>query len=55
MPDWPQHGDDIAQIFAALNPERVRSLILTNCDTHDNWPPMAFKSFLGNGRLRRPP
>jgi pimeloyl-ACP methyl ester carboxylesterase len=36
-------GGGIAQIFAALNPERVRSLTLTNCDTHDNWPPDAFK------------
>jgi pimeloyl-ACP methyl ester carboxylesterase len=32
-------GGGISQIFAALNPERVRSLTLTNCDTHDNWPP----------------
>src|SRR6266404_2111112 len=39
-------GGGIAQIFAALNPERVRSLILTNCDTHDNWPPEAFKPFV---------
>jgi len=39
-------GGGIAQIFAALNPERVRSLTLTNCDTHDNWPPEAFKPFL---------
>src|SRR5882757_10405963 len=31
-------GGGIAQIFAALNPNRVRSLTLTNCDTHDNWP-----------------
>jgi pimeloyl-ACP methyl ester carboxylesterase len=39
-------GGGIAQIFAALNPERVRTLTLTNCDTHDNWPPEAFKPFL---------
>jgi len=39
-------GGGIAQIFAALNPARVRSLTLTNCDTHDNWPPEAFKPFL---------
>jgi pimeloyl-ACP methyl ester carboxylesterase len=39
-------GGGISQIFAALNPERVRSLVLTNCDTHDNWPPEAFKPFL---------
>src|SRR6516165_2638951 len=39
-------GGGIAQIFAALNPLRVRSLTLTDCDTHDNWPPEAFKPFV---------
>jgi len=39
-------GGGIAQIFAALHPERVRTFTLTNCDTHDNWPPEAFKPFL---------
>src|SRR5215472_12174691 len=39
-------GGGISQIFAALYPERVRTLTLTDCDTHDNWPPEAFKPFL---------
>jgi pimeloyl-ACP methyl ester carboxylesterase len=39
-------GGGIAQILAARHPERIRSLVLTNCDTHDNWPPEAFKPFL---------
>ena len=39
-------GGGIAQIFAALNPQRVRSLTLTDCDAHDSWPPEAFKPFL---------
>lgn len=39
-------GGGIAQIFAAMYPERVRSLTLTDCDTHDNWPPEAFRPFL---------
>jgi pimeloyl-ACP methyl ester carboxylesterase len=39
-------GGGIAQIFASLYPERVRSLTLTDCDAHDNWPPQAFKPFL---------
>ena len=39
-------GGGIAQIFAALYAERVRTLTLTDCDTHDNWPPEAFKPFL---------
>ena len=47
-------GGGIAQIFAASHPERVRSLTLTDCDAHDNWPPDAFKPFLAmaaNGGL----
>src|SRR6266849_7076772 len=39
-------GGGIAQIFAASNPDRVRSVTLTNCDAHDNWPPEAFKPFV---------
>jgi pimeloyl-ACP methyl ester carboxylesterase len=39
-------GGGIAQIFAALYPDRVRTLTLTDCDAHDNWPPEAFKPFL---------
>jgi pimeloyl-ACP methyl ester carboxylesterase len=39
-------GGGISQIFAAENPGRIRSLTLTNCDTHDNWPPEPFKPFL---------
>ena len=48
-------GGGIAQIFAALHPERVRSFTLTDCDTHDNWPPEAFQPFLtmaASGGLR---
>ena len=36
-------GGALAQIFAARHPERLRTLTLTNCDTHDNVPPEAFK------------
>jgi pimeloyl-ACP methyl ester carboxylesterase len=39
-------GGGIAQIFAARDPARLRSLALTDCDVHDNWPPEAFKPFL---------
>jgi len=49
-------GGGISQIFAAIYPERIRSLTLTDCDTHDNWPPEAFKPFLAmaaGGGLRR--
>ena len=36
-------GGAIAQVFAARHPDRLRTLTLTNCDTHDNIPPEAFK------------
>jgi pimeloyl-ACP methyl ester carboxylesterase len=32
-------GGAIAQIFAAHHPQRLASLVLTNCDVHDGWPP----------------
>ncbi len=35
-------GGAIAQILATGIPDRIRSLTLTNCDVHDNWPPPAF-------------
>ena len=43
-------GGGISQIFAALCPERVRTFTLTDSDTHDNWPPEAFKPFLAMAR-----
>lgn len=36
-------GGAIAQIIAVTAPGRLRSLTLTNCDCHDNWPPPAFE------------
>jgi pimeloyl-ACP methyl ester carboxylesterase len=39
-------GGAIAQVFAARYPRRVRTLTLTNCDVHDNFPPEAFKPLL---------
>lgn len=38
-------GTGIAQIFAVNHPDRVRSLVVTNGDVHDNWPPAAFQGF----------
>ena len=39
-------GGGMALILAARHPHRIRSLALTDCDVHDNWPPEAFKPFL---------
>jgi pimeloyl-ACP methyl ester carboxylesterase len=36
-------GGAVAQIFAAANAHLLRSFTLTNCETHDNVPPEAFK------------
>jgi pimeloyl-ACP methyl ester carboxylesterase len=36
-------GGAVSQVFAARHPQHLRSLCLTNCDTHDNIPPEAFK------------
>ena len=43
-------GGGIAQLFAAGHPERLRTLALTNCDTHDNWPPEAVKPIIEAAR-----
>ncbi len=39
-------GGGMALLMAAHHPRRLRSLTLTDCDVHDNWPPEAFKGFL---------
>lgn len=36
-------GGAVCQILAANHPGRLRTLTLTNCETHDNVPPQAFK------------
>lgn len=46
-------GGAIAQILAAEIPDRIRSLTLTNCDTHGNWPPPAFLPILGLAKARQ--
>src|SRR2546426_6442803 len=43
-------GGGIAQIFAARHPERLRTLTLTNCDAHDNWPPEAVRPIVEAAR-----
>ncbi len=36
-------GGAISQILVTRHPERIGRLVLTNCDTHDNFPPSMFK------------
>lgn len=43
-------GGAIAQIFAAHNPHRLTSLVLTNCDVHDGWPPPQVKPLMEHAR-----
>ncbi|MEX1102943.1 MAG: alpha/beta fold hydrolase, partial [Dehalococcoidia bacterium] len=43
-------GGAIAQVFAATNPQRVRSLTLTNCDVHTNFPPAGFQQTVDAAR-----
>jgi pimeloyl-ACP methyl ester carboxylesterase len=37
-------GGAISQVLATRRPERIARLVLTNCDTHDNFPPGPFKA-----------
>lgn len=37
-------GGAISQILATRHPERIGRLVLTNCDTHENFPPGIFKA-----------
>jgi len=36
-------GGAMSQVLVTRRPERVGRLVLTNCDTHDNFPPSLFK------------
>ena len=37
-------GGAISQVLAANHPQRVGRLVLTNCDSHENFPPGIFKA-----------
>jgi pimeloyl-ACP methyl ester carboxylesterase len=37
-------GGAMCQVLVARRPARVARLVLTNCDTHDNFPPSIFKA-----------
>jgi pimeloyl-ACP methyl ester carboxylesterase len=44
-------GGAVAQIFAVNHPHRLRTLTLTNCDVHDNWPPPGALPLIEAARL----
>lgn len=46
-------GGAIAQLLAARHPERVRTLLLTNCDTEPDSPPAAVKPVIELARAGR--
>jgi pimeloyl-ACP methyl ester carboxylesterase len=37
-------GGAISQVLVTQHPERIGRLVLTNCDTHENFPPGIFKA-----------
>lgn len=43
-------GGAVAQLFAVRHPQRVRTLLLTNCDTENNCPPPAMLPVLALAR-----
>jgi pimeloyl-ACP methyl ester carboxylesterase len=43
-------GGTIAQLFAAQHPTRVRTMLLTNCDVHENSPPPQMAGSIAKAR-----
>jgi pimeloyl-ACP methyl ester carboxylesterase len=43
-------GGTIAQLFAAQHPARVRTMLLTNCEVHENSPPPQMLNSIGRAR-----
>ena len=43
-------GGAVAQLFAARQPDRIRSLALTNCDCEGNFPPPEFAPIVAAAR-----
>jgi pimeloyl-ACP methyl ester carboxylesterase len=44
-------GGAMSQVLVTRHPERVGRLVLTNCDTHENFPPGIFKTLVRLARL----
>jgi haloalkane dehalogenase len=43
-------GGTIAQLLATQHPQRVRTMLLTNCDVHENCPPMQMRNSINAAR-----
>ena len=44
-------GGAMSQVLVTRHPERIGRLVLTNCDTHENFPPGPFKAFVALAKL----
>ncbi|HEY1284465.1 MAG TPA: alpha/beta hydrolase [Solirubrobacterales bacterium] len=44
-------GGAMSQVLVSRHPERIDRLVLTNCDTHENFPPGIFKAMPPIARL----
>jgi pimeloyl-ACP methyl ester carboxylesterase len=44
-------GGAMSQVLVTRHPERVGRLVLTNCDTHENFPPGPFKALVPLAKL----
>jgi pimeloyl-ACP methyl ester carboxylesterase len=44
-------GGAMSQVLVSRHPERIGRLVLTNCDTHDNFPPKPFSLLLPLAKL----
>jgi pimeloyl-ACP methyl ester carboxylesterase len=44
-------GGAISQVLVTKYPERIGRLVLTNCDTHENFPPGPFKAMTPIAKL----
>ncbi len=43
-------GGTVAQLFVARHPTRVRTMLFTNCDVHENSPPPQMANSIGKAR-----
>ena len=44
-------GGAMSQVLVTTHPERIARLVLTNCDTHENFPPGIFKALPALAKL----